>query len=276
MFFDLTMFSDASKETRPTSFYMLNGKPVMDLDAPMIIFCDAITEPMIRTLRVNPKTVYVSKPLIEYDYFTNSLGLIQSNREKSNGYKSSDRNTVTYLLMGMFKVLAIQLANKLNPFQSTHFAWVDFGCNHFIRGVKTAAQLLHNSHNKVAVTYIHYRSHAELNDMRRYMEYGAPCGIASTVYTVESAYADRYASAMFSVFYDMLTQGYGHTDETCMVYCYDRYPDLFTLRFGDYYSVITNYHNTTEDIDAIKNYFIGPAIQCNRRDLAEIAINAIA
>jgi hypothetical protein len=138
--------------------------------------------------------------------------------------------------------------------------------------VETACDLLTNTKPKVAVTYIHYRSHAELADMKQYMEFGAPCGMASTVYTVEGAYADRYCAAMFSVFMDQIVRGYGHTDETCMVYCYDKYPELFTLNYGDYYSVITNYHGVREDKEAVRRYFIEEAERKGRSDLAQRVI----
>lgn len=274
MFFDLTAFPDKTAHTRPPSFYIHNGKAVMDLDAPMIIFCDNVTEPMVRAMRTNPKTTFVNKPLGEYEHFK-YRELIDENRRKSNGYKNAERNNVTYLLMGMFKPLAIQIAAKMNPYNTTHFAWVDYGCAHFIRGVDTACDLLTNTKPKVAATYIHYRSNDELRDMRRYMEFGAPCGMASTVYTVEGSYADRYCAAMFSVFLDQIVRGYGHTDETCMVYCFDKYPELFTLNYGDYYSVITNYHEVREDKEAIRRYFIEEAERKGRSDLAKIALSSL-
>ena len=271
MFFDLTAFPDKTVQTRPPTFYLHHGAPVVGLDAPMIVFCDDVTEPLVRSMRTHPLTTYVNKPLAEYDHFK-YRDLIESNRVKSRGYKTVDRNTVTYYLMGMFKPVALQIAARLNPYQSSHFAWVDFGCNHFIRGVSTATELFRNPKPKVGALYIHYRSHAELEDVRGFMEFGAPCGIASTVYTVEGSYADKYAAAMFSVFFDLLLKGYGHTDETCMAYCFDRYPELFTLYHGDYYSVITNYNGVKEDIDAIKHYFIDQATNKGRSDLAEAAL----
>ena len=276
MFFDLTPFTDSNHETRGPAFYVEHGRTVMSLKAPMVIFCDETTEPLIRTLRTHPETVYVVKPLQSYDYFNVNYSVVQLNRKMSRGYKHADRNTPSYFLLTMFKVVALQLANRINPFGSTHVAWIDFGCNHFIRGVDSAPTILAALKPRVAVTYIHYRSHAELSNMAAYMEYGAPCGIAATFFTVEASYVDLFASAMFAVFYDMLAHGFGHTEETVMVYCYDRYPDMFTLTYGDYYSVITNYIKPTQDLECVRRNFIQNAQRAGRDDLATEALKQIS
>ena len=48
-----------------------------------------------------------------------------------------------------------------------------------------------------------------------------------------------------------------------------------TLYYGDYYSVITNYHNPVRDWHSIKWCFIDSALMWNRLDLAKDASNKI-
>jgi hypothetical protein len=73
----------------------------------------------------------------------------------------------------------------------------------------------------------------------------------------------------------MLARGVGHTDEQVFTYCYDRHPELFTIYFGDYYSVIKNYHYVCQDWHTIKWCFIEQAKQANRHDLAQAAAKSI-
>jgi hypothetical protein len=54
----------------------------------------------------------------------------------------------------------------------------------------------------------------------------------------------------------MLSKGVGHNEEACLAYLYDRYPEMFTLYYGDYYSSICNYHNIRMDYETIKRCFI--------------------
>jgi hypothetical protein len=80
---------------------------------------------------------------------------------------------------------------------------------------------------------------------------------------------------MFAIFYEKLYKEVGHTDETVMTYCYDRYPEIFSIYWGDYYSIFTNYHHVTNDYNTIKRCFINEAKNKNRNDLAVKAIENI-
>lgn len=282
MFFNLKELRDASLQTRPVEFYVKNGVNTLKIKNPMIIFCDETTEPFLREIRDREvgetvPTVYIVKNIKEYEYYIQNWDIINENRKKSNGYKDpSDRNTVSYFLMGMFKPVALRIAKQRNDFNSTHYAWIDLGCNHIVRKLDdNVSKMLDKPNPKVSVCYIHYRGKDEITNMKSYLQYGGPCGIASTAYTVEKDYVDRYYSSMFSIFNEMLYVGYGHTDETVMVYCYDRYPEIFDIYYGDYYSIFTNYHEPIDDYNSILHFFINQAINKNRGDLAQVAINKI-
>ena len=278
MFFNLKKLKDQSAETRPAEFYVKNGQATMALPYPMIIFCDEETYELTRSLREQAlgKTIpteYIIKNITEYEYYQQNWDIIVANRQRSDGYKDpNNRNTPSYCLLTMFKFMALQLSHQRNPFQSEFFAWIDFGCNHVVRGVaEYAPKMIENPNPKVSICYIHYRGHQELSDMRAYMEHGGPCGLACTAFTVDATYVSKLYSAMFAIFNEMLFAGYGHSEETAIAYCYDRYPELFTIYNGDYYSVMTNYHKPREDLWAIKYYFINQAMNKGRMDLAKSA-----
>ena len=105
--------------------------------------------------------------------------------------------------------------------------------------------------------------------MREYMKTGGPCGIASTAYTIEAPYAAKFYTIMFSILYEKLYKEVGHTDETVMAYCYDRYPEIFNIYGGDYGSVFINYHHPTQDIHIIVNCFIKNALSYGQYDIAK-------
>ena len=277
MFFNLKKLKDASSLTRPQEFYIENGRETLKLKYPMVIFCDEDSYEFLKKIRDEEidsnviKTEYIIKNFTEYEYYNQYWDIINDNRKRSNGYKNPDnRNTVSYFLMGMFKPLAFLIAKQKNFFNTTHYAWIDLGCNHIVRKLSEyAPKMLDNPSSKVSVCYIHYRSENEIYPMKKYIEYGGPCGIASTAYTVEGTYIDKYFSSMFTIFNDMIYNGYGHTDETVMVYSYSKHREIYNIYYGDYYSIFTNYHNITEDYHSIKNFFIFSCLNKNRKDLAK-------
>jgi len=283
MFFNLKKFKDASNLTRPIDFYIKNGVNTLKLQYPMVIFCDEDSVDIMRKIRNENvdetliPTVYIIKNLTEYDYYIHNWNIIRDNRDRSNGYKESDnRNTVSYFLMGMFKPLALQIAKQRNDFNTTHYAWIDLGCSHIVRKIdEYAPKMLDNPNPKVSACYIYYHPRKHLENMRQFMEFDGPCGIASTAYTVQREYVDRYYNSMFAIFNEMLYKGYGHTDETAMIYCFDRYPEIFYIYYGDYKSIFTNYHEPNEDLSIITNDFVTQTIYRGRSDLAKDAMNKI-
>jgi hypothetical protein len=281
MFFNLKKLQDQSSETRPPEFYMENGKVILSLPYPMVIFCDEETKDLLKGMRdetnvENYPTEYVVKSITEYDYYQTNFDIITENRRRSNGYKEPNRNTPSYFLLTMFKILALRISKMKNFFGTPYYAWMDFGCNHILRSVSEyAPKMLDNPRPKISVCYIHYRSHDEIKDMRGYMEYGGHCGLAAGIITAEKEYIDRFYNQMFSIFNEQLYVGYGHSEETVLAYCYDRSPELFNLYYGDYYSLLTNYLEPIQDIYQIKHFFIDQAVNKGRKDLAKICAEKV-
>ena len=276
MYFNLKELQDTSKQTRPLEFYLKNGRGTLELDNPMIIFCDSVTKPFIKSLREelsNAPTVFIERNISSYDYYNLNWSIIRENRSKSIAYSDPNgRNTASYLLMGMFKIMALKIAKDRNDFDSSHFLWIDFGCSHVVKdtlseGVK---RIIANPRPKIAILYIHYRSKNELKDMEPICNAGT-CGIATTIFSAEATYINRLYSCMWAIFYEKLSKGIGHTDETVFTYCYDRHPELFSIYYGDYYSTASNYHNVINNYYSVKNHFIMNAISTGRLDLAKEA-----
>jgi hypothetical protein len=281
MFFNLKKLKDASSSTRPLDFYVNNGLPTLGLEFPMVVFCDEETIDLIKSVRDKLEhivpTVYIVKKLIDYDFYSMHFDIIEQNRIRSSGYKDpNNRNTTSYFLITMFKSVALMIAKQRNDFNTPFYAWVDLGCNHVLKNVSEfAPKMLENPNPKISACYIHYRSSEELKDMSHFLKDGGPCGMAATVFTAQTEYIERFYNAMMQLFHEQLSKGTGHSDEQTMTFCYDRYPELFQVYNGDYYSILTNYHSPTADLHAIKVHFIYNCINSHRFDLAREAIHRI-
>jgi hypothetical protein len=155
--------------------------------------------------------------------------------------------------------------------QGSHYAWIDFGCAHIADQASVyIPKMLETPHPKVSCAYIHYRPSHAVKDMKSYLTHGNPCSLAATVFTIQCEYVDLVYSRAMSIFYEQLANGVGHNEEGVLVYLYDRYPDMFTLYYGDYYSCLTNYHNVRRDYNTIKYCFIQEALHNGKHDLAKM------
>jgi hypothetical protein len=134
--------------------------------------------------------------------------------------------------------------------------------------------MLEKPNPKISALCINYRDKKCLENIDNFVSSGT-CGMAGTVFSAQKEYIVPFCSYMWSIFYEMLGRGVGHTDEQVFTYCYDRHPELFTIYFGDYYSVITNYHYVCQDWHLIKWCFIQAALNAGRNDLAQAAAKSI-
>ena len=280
MFFDMKSRSDATDKTRPKSFYLDKGRHTLKLNFPMVVFCDSLTYDDIKRIRdeslpnASDITTYIIKPLSDYDFFKHSRPIIEQNRIESNTYINSKHNPSAVILY-LFKIHTVFLAKQLNPYNTPYYAWIDFGGSHIIRGFDTyAPKMLENPNPKISFCYIHYRSAVELSSVKTSFNKGQ-CGVAAGAFTVATEYVDQMFTGMMSIFYEMLSHKTGHGEEQVMTYFYNRYPESCTIYYGDYYSILSNYHAVREDYSTIKCFFIQNALLKGRKDLASAAAKAV-
>jgi hypothetical protein len=274
MFFDLKHLSDALPNVRSAEFYKNHGRTTLATPSSMVVFCDATTKPWIAEMRAELapgyETHYVERNITDYDLYSHTHSIIVENRKKSPGYKGhNERNTASYFITCMFKFTAVLLASRIIS-DASHYLWIDFGCGHVIEQVPAyIGEIVKNPKPRVCVNYIHYRQTGALKDMEAYLMYMAPTSIAGTMWTCEANQVVPLYNRAMSIYYEQLSRGVGHTDESVFTYLYDRYPDMFTLYYGDYRSCAMNYHRIRADHDHIRRHFIGEARMHGRHDLAD-------
>jgi hypothetical protein len=255
-------------QARPKEFYLTHGRPVLLLDAPMVLFCDAETRSDLEAIRGTRPTVYVEKPLADYEYYAALLPSVNANRKIRPS--PDPRNTSEYFLVSVFKFYALSLAARICP--SSHYMWIDLGCSHVVRGIPDAVlPILQAPRPKIACCSIRYRPHSELYPLSSYFAAEGKCGIAAGIFTVEASYVSKFFALANSVLYEQIAEGVGHAEEQILVYCYDRHPEWFSLYCGDYYSLATNYHRAVDDLECIQAHFVQPARAAGRREIARLA-----
>jgi hypothetical protein len=279
MFFDMKNRRDATERTRPKSFYLDKGRQTLKLNFPMVIFCDSTTFEDVKNLRntlvsnAKENTTYIIKPFEAYDFYKYSLPIIESNRALSKTYINS-KNTPSSVIIYMFKIHTLFLAKQLNAYNTPYYAWLDFGGSHIMRGFDIyAPKMLEHPNPKRSFCYIHYRSPSELSSVKTPFNNGE-CGVAGGAFTAAAEYVDQFYTGMMSIYYEMLSHKIGHGDEQVMTHFYNRYPESCTIYYGDYYSILSNYHAIREDYNTVKEFFIHKALAKGKKDLATAAANA--
>ena len=260
-FFNLKDLSDSTDETRPLEFYLEKGKPTLQINAPMYIFCDKTTRSHLEELRnslaKDAKTVYIEKSISEYDHYN----FIKDSLIKTYGNRNR-RVTRSYFLTMTFKMVALLIASQRDDFKTPYFCWLDLGCSHVAptNFQNAIEQILQNPNTGVSVCSIHYHGAKELEDTTEYCINGK-CGLAGTLLTADKIHITKLYPRYMRILYEHVEKSIWYSDEQILTYCYYRHPEIFNIYYGDYSSVLLNYHDINADWESIDQFLIKEAMK---------------
>jgi hypothetical protein len=250
-YFDLTKMPDASPaiKARSYNYYLDHARATLALDQPMIVFCEEDTRDALEALR--PKWLLSKTKFITLDFeklpMTKYRDTIIKNRIE-NPYRGDERNTASYYLLCMARYGLLKAVMDLNPFQSTHFAWLNICIERM--GYQNVAHLeevfCQPPRDKVSTVYIDYIPQSLIKNTKQYYEFGR-CSLCSGFFTGDKAHLYEFCSKIEEKFLHYVHLGYGHADEQLYSPVYFENPHLFETYFGDYNQMITNYSGCYEN-----------------------------
>jgi hypothetical protein len=166
-------------------------------------------------------------------------------------------------------------AIKSNPFNSTHFAWINIciermGYNNLIH----LDECLSVNRAKFSTVYIDYIPKSLVDNYTEYWKFGR-CSMCSGFFTGSGEYMDKVCKLIISKFYHYLEAGYGHADEQLYSPVYFENPGLFEHFYGDYQEMITNYKYTYDRPGQIIGIFIRNSFHWKNYEKCKEACNFI-
>ena len=253
-YFNLTKCYDASEEIiiRDQDYYLSHSISTLSLPYNLVIYCDDESIDLIKKIRpeyLNNKTHYVIRKFDEFKFkkenqllnenFSDYRKKIIENRKLVPA--ADNRNTASYYLFCMSRYTMLKEIIELNPFNSTHFCWINFCIERM--GFKNLIRLsegLAVNRDKFSTCYIDYIPESMINNLNEYFEWGR-CSMCSGFFTGNKEYMYKVCDLIENKFLEYLDKGYGHADEQLYSPVYFENPSLFEHYYGDYSQMITNY-----------------------------------
>ena len=269
-YFDLTKCPDASKEIKDRNhdYYLSHANSTLHLPYNLVIYCDAASLPKLMKIRpdeLKEKTKYIVREFDDFQIVKNGNSLsetfveyrnkINRNRQEKP-YHFDNRNTASYYLFCLSRYIMLKEMIELNPFESTHFAWINFciermGYTNLIH----LDEALSVHRDKFSTCYIDYIPEELVRNTPEYYKWGR-CSMCSGFFTGNKKYMYEVCDKIENKFLEYVEAGYGHADEQLYSPVYFENPDLFEHYFGDYQQMITNYVYVYEKYDTILHCFI--------------------
>ena len=254
-YFNLTKCPDASKEiiTRDQNYYISHSISTLSLPYNLVIYCDNDSLEKIKEIRpayLNEKTHYIVREFDDFRFkkstrylnetFKTYREIININRQ-NKPYFFDNRNTASYYLFCMLRYIILKETIETNPFNSTHFCWINFCIERMgWKNIKHLDEGLSVNRDKFSTCYIDYIPESLIKNTHEYFKYGR-CSMCSGFFTGNKEYMFKVCDLLENKFLEYLSQGYGHADEQLYSPVYFENTDLFEHYYGDYHEMITNY-----------------------------------
>ena len=243
-FFDLAK-RERNPKRRTRDFYLEHGEFLFGLNQDVLFFVDQELEESILARRrahglLGRTFVVVTSLEAMPDWaLVNSIRAARSRNPVVNS--NPDKDTPLYIFLTWSKLSMLQKAMAVDPFGSTHFAWIDLG-------IAAVARIQHciqdgvfsGPSDKVKLLMLKSFNCDDLVDRRSYYAYIR--GHLAAGYISANAKCMRQLCEIFKAeALASLEQGHGPSDEQLLPILMDQQPDLFEVYYGDYNGILENY-----------------------------------
>lgn len=256
-YFDLTKMPDASPQikARSSAHYLeQHAQGTLCLDKNLIVFCEP--ENKDRVMAIRPRRLHDKTRVVTMSFedmpLTKHRGRIIENRG-GPWCPSDPRNTASYYLLCMARYAMLKQAIRTNPFESTHFGWINVCIERMgPQNIMRLDEALAIDRERFSTCFIDYVPRSVVEDLPTYFNGDrclGRCSMCSGFFTGSAHYMKEACDEIEHEFTRCLEAGYGHADEQLFSRVYFRRPELFDWYLGDYSEMITNYTRVYEHPD---------------------------
>lgn len=240
-------------EYKADNYYFARSLRTLYIDAPMVIFCDSHYVKKFKGIREAlgyDKTLVIDmsiKDLMLFKY----LDLVK---------KREGRVTREMSIVQGSKAELVLRVLKENPFNTTHFAWIDINqlskhphntLNYFKPDVyEIIQQIVNNPHDKFAITVLGSWNTNAYKDLDKfYSTY--PYIVAGGFFTTDLESGLFLLPKVLEVTEKHTKGGYLWSEESIYAEIIDEFEDKFTLLLGDYQDSFENYFTLKSNLGYI-------------------------
>lgn len=179
-----------------------------------------------------------------YYTYARQLEELQKNFHILNG--NPNHETPMYIVLNNNKFFFIEEAIRLNPFQSHHFLWMDFAINHVALDTQKIHEYIYKIPDQIKQLCIcPYLENLPVKDMFQKIYHHMAGGFFSGSAENMLLYCRLFREKTEQIY----SEGWYQIDEAVMTMIHKENPQLFSLYYGDYAGIISNYASSVHNID---------------------------
>jgi hypothetical protein len=202
----------------------------------------------------------------ENTYFYSYLDKITELRTKFTILNGNPNHEIPlYIILNNNKFDFIEKSIELNPFQSTHFIWMDFGINHVAKNTEKIHEWILHVPDKIKQLCINpYLENEDRKILFRYIYHHMAGGLFSGNIQNLLIYSNKFKQMIDKIYQEEWYQ----IDEAIMTMVQRDNPEIFDLYYGDYQGIISNYLEPLHNLDLIQR-MLYKSYEMGRRDISK-------
>lgn len=242
----VTMFYKINNSQRSTETYIENAKKfILTLPYPLVIYINSNEKELFNLLsdeREKNGLTHLTR-IYENDikdtYFYKDLSLIK-NLQTTFHIVNGDLNheTPIYVILNNNKFCFMEKTIEANPFESSHFVWMDFGINHVAKNTEYIHTWIDKVPDKIKQLCIN--PYIEPIKPKEYFE-RIYHNCAGGLFTGSKENMLMYIALFKQKTKQIYAEGWYQIDEAVMTLVHRENPHLFDFFYGDYEGIISNY-----------------------------------
>lgn len=255
-FYDLSKY-EPENNRRGLDFYLEKIKDFLRLDYPLILFTESHLVSIFQEIRkeygLENKTTIISRELSDLYYYKYHHSRILENYSK-NPIKHSNPNkdTPNYIIIMLEKVEMIAESIDLNPYKTSHMAWMDAGISHIAKmdhidetlqsfPQKVQVYMLNHFRDRILPPKIHY------THMTYVIAGGFWMGPNNLLLQHCQHFNDEAENAIIN--------GFCPNDEMILTLTIYNHRNIYSFAFGDYNGIIENFSKQRMNPDRVIHTF---------------------
>lgn len=245
----VTMFYDIRKNEKnvknKNKYIELAQQFILTLCYPIIFFIDdedtEIYEYIYNARKSDElfKFTNIIKYNLKNTYFYKDLSRLEELQRKfciKNG--SLTKDTSMYIILTNNKFFFMEKAIELNPFNSSHFIWMDFGINHVAKNTEIIHDWILKVPDKIKQLCIN--PYIESIEPKIYFE-NIWHNCAAGLFSGSKENLLKYVALFKQKTEQIYNEEWYQLEEAVMTIIQRENPDLFDFYYGDYEGIISNY-----------------------------------
>ena len=247
MIYDIRkMENKAGDNNRTASGYIELAKNfILTLPYPIVVFIDTNEKEIydaiykIRASHFLLHLTYIYKLDFKETYFYKDLSKLEELQQKfsiRNG--NLNHETPLYVILNNNKFCFMEKTIELNPFNSSHFIWMDFGINHVAKDTYCIHDWINKVPDKIKQLCINpYIENVDPKTHFQFIYHNCAGGLFSGSKENMLKYIELFKQKTEQIY----SEDWYHIDEAVMTMVQRENYELFDFFYGDYEGIISNY-----------------------------------